>query len=134
MYAIIPSLAPADQAGEMTPLPVSPDRFTGSIVVLSGPRNASGSTMLISKLQDAGRATIVGQPTGGSAEGPTAGFILFLKLPNSGIVVRVPDMWNKMAVTHFRHGYGVEPDVRVEPTLDDFLLDRDAVLQAAQRR
>jgi hypothetical protein len=32
----------------------------------------------------------------------TTGFILFLKLPNSGITVRVPDMWNRMATRTIR--------------------------------
>jgi len=86
--------------------------------------------MLIAKLHDAHRVRLVGESTGGSAEGPTAGFILFLKLPNSGITVRVPDMWNRMAISQFRRGYGVDPDTLVVPTLDDFLADRDPVLAA----
>lgn len=130
-YEIIPGALHTDQDGEMLPIDVSPDRFKGEVIVLTGPRNASGSTMLIAKLHDAHRVRLVGESTGGSAEGPTAGFILFLKLPNSGITVRVPDMWNRMAISRFRHGYGVDPDTTVTPTLDDFLADRDPVLAAA---
>jgi hypothetical protein len=132
MYQMIPGASKNDEDGEMQPLDPSPDRFPGRVVVLTGPRNASGSTMLVSKLHDEGRATLVGEATGGSAVGPTAGFILFLRLPNSQIVVRVPDMWNRMAVTHAREGYGVDPDVRVTATRDDVLAGRDPVLGAAR--
>lgn len=36
-----------------------------------------------------------------------------------------------MAISQFRHGYGVDPDTTVVPTLDDFLADRDPVLAAS---
>ena len=132
-YEIIPGALHTDQDVEMLPIEVSPDRFTGQVIVLTGPRNASGSTMLIGKLHDEKRVTLVGEPTGGSVEGPTAGFILFVKLPNSDITVRVSDMWNRMAVTHFTPGYGAAPDVAVMPTLDDFVTDRDPILTAARQ-
>ena len=35
-------------------------------------------------------AIFVGEPTGGNPGGATAGIIFFVKLPNSGIKVRVP--------------------------------------------
>lgn len=109
----------------------SPHRFPGRVTVLTGPRNGSGSTMLIAKLKDEGRVRLVGQPTGGSAEGPTGGQIFFLKLPNSGITVRVPTKLSTTNVATFQRGYGVSPDVEVTPTAEDFLAGRDPVLEAA---
>jgi hypothetical protein len=120
-----------EEIRETAPVPPSPHRFKGRVTVLIGPGNASGSTMLIAKLKDEGRARLVGQPTGGSAEGPTAGQIFFLKLPASGITVRVPVKWNLTDVASFRPGQGVAPDVEVRPTLADFLADRDPALAAA---
>ena len=111
----------------------SPDRFTGPVTVLAGPRNGSGATMLIAVLRGAGRVRVVGEPTGGSAEGPTGGPIFFVKLPNSGITVRVPVQWNRTNVRDFRAGYGVAPDITAAPTLRDFLAGRDVALEAAQR-
>ncbi|HEX6903897.1 MAG TPA: S41 family peptidase [Thermoanaerobaculia bacterium] len=111
----------------------SPYRFQGKVTVLTGPGNASGSTILIARLKDEGRIRTVGQPTGGSAEGPTAGQIFFVKLPNSGIVVRVPTKRSLVNVANFQPGYGVSPDVEVKPTVEDFLAGRDPVLEAALR-
>ncbi len=131
-YEMIPGRMRSDQDAEMLPMDVAPDRFRGPVTILTSLRNASGSTMVISKLHDIGRVRLVGEPTGGSATGPTAGYILFLKLPNSGITVRVPDMWNRMAVTHATEGASIVPDVPVAETFDDFLSGRDAALEAAR--
>lgn len=124
-----------DGGYEETPRPSktapSPHRFQGRVTILIGPDNGSGSTMLIAKLKNEGRVRLVGQPTGGSAEGPTGGQIFFLKLPASGITVRIPVKWSLTDIASFKRGYGVMPDVEVRPTLEDFLAGRDAALAAA---
>jgi hypothetical protein len=119
------------EAGSSRLTDVSPHRFKGRVTVLIGPANGSGSTMLIAKLKDEGRVRLVGLPTGGSAEGPAGGQIFFLKLPNSGITVRVPTKLSLTNVSSFRRGHGVSPDVEVRPTLEDFLAGRDPALDAA---
>jgi hypothetical protein len=116
------------------PTQAAADRFSGKVTLLISPVNASGSTRLIAKLRDEQRVTLIGQDTGGSAEGPTAGRIFFLKLPNSGIVVRVPNMWNRTNLQTFDAGRGVAPDVRVPDTLQDWLSGKDAVMDAALKR
>jgi Peptidase family S41 len=113
---------------------IAADRFSGRVTVLSSSVNSSGTTMLIAKLKDEKRITVVGEATGGSAEGPTAGRLFFLKLPNSGITVRVPNYWNLMSIATFTQGKGVAPDVEVIPTLDDFLAGKDSVLDVAKTR
>jgi hypothetical protein len=105
--------------------------FTGPVTVLTGPANGSGATMVIAKLKDEGRVRLVGGRSGGSGDGPTAGQIFNVKLPNSGIVVRVPIAFNQMAVTNFEPGGGVTPDVEVEQSVEDFRAGRDTVLEAA---
>lgn len=113
------------------PLKPYRDRFQGAVTVLTGPGNSSGSTMLIARLKDAGRVRLVGDATGGSAEGPTAGTLLTLTLPASGIRVRVPLVRSYTDIRSFTPGLGVAPDVVVRPTLDDWLAGRDPVLEAA---
>lgn len=108
------------------------DRFSGRVTLLSSPVNASGMTMLIAKLKDEKRVSVIGEATGGSAEGPTAGRIFFLKLPNSGFVVRVPNFWNLMSISAFTQGKGVAPDIEVKSTLEDFLADRDGAMEIAK--
>ena len=78
-----------DSTIEHQPLPVT-QRFTGRLTVLTGPQNGSGATMTIAWLKDRRDVTLVGEDTSGSAEGPTAGNILNLVLPASGIRVRIP--------------------------------------------
>ena len=107
------------------------DRFRGRITILVGPYNASGTTMLLAKLREARGIRLVGESTGGSAEGPTAGVLFFLTLPNSGVRVNVPVIRETTGLRSFRPGYGVEPDVLVRPTTADFMAGRDAVLEAA---
>lgn len=108
------------------------DRFSGRVTLLSSPVNASGMTMLIAKLKDEKRVSVIGEATGGSAEGPTAGRIFFLKLPNSGFVVRVPNFWNLMSISAFTQGKGVASDIEVKSTLEDFLADRDEAMEIAK--
>ncbi len=124
----------SDATPDQRPNAIAADRFAGRVTVLSSPVNASGTTMLIAKLKDEKRITVIGEATGGSAEGPTAGRLFFLKLPNSGIVVRVPNYWNLMSIDSFTQGKGVAPDVEVIPTLNDFLAGKDSVLDAAKAR
>ena len=120
-----------EAVGRAVRLEPRPDRFRGRVTVLVGPANASGSTMLLAKLKEAGRARFVGAPTGGSAEGPTAGLLFDLTLPNSGIVVKLPALFERNSVEEFAPGLGVTPDVLVEETVADFLAGRDRTLERA---
>jgi hypothetical protein len=105
--------------------------FTGRLVVLCGPANASGSTMFMAGLRERREVTLVGEPTGGNAEGPTAGTILFLPLPSTGIKVRIPAIRSVTGIASANPAGGLDPDVLVRPTLSDILAGRDVVLQRA---
>ncbi|MFN0097751.1 MAG: S41 family peptidase [Gemmatimonadaceae bacterium] len=109
--------------------------FTGRVSLLTSRHNSSGATMLLAVLQQAGardgRIRLVGEETGGSAEGPTAGQILFLRLKASGIRVRVPLKRSDVNAS-FIAGMGVFPDVDALESLDDFRAGRDRALLVAQ--
>ena len=111
------------------------ERFTGRVSVLTGKRNASGATMLIAVLQQigarTGRLRVIGEETGGSAHGPTAGQVLFLTLPSSDVHVRVPLKRADVNVTNAVSGFGVFPDIDATETLDDFRARRDVAMDAA---
>lgn len=121
-----------EEVESVTYEPVKEHAFHGRVTILAGPANASGTTMLIARLREARPVRVVGAPTGGSAEGPSAGQIFFVKLPHSGITVRVPVKRSYTDVRKFRRGHGIEPDVRVEETLAD-VARRDRALEAALR-
>jgi hypothetical protein len=117
---------------------IQPDSlaFAGRVSVLIGRRNASASTMLLAVLQQigarTGRLRLVGEETGGSAEGPTAGQILFLTLPNSAIRVRIPLLRTDMNVAAFVPGLGVFPDVDATESLADFRSGIDRAMVTAR--
>ena len=112
--------------------PVGASRFAGRVTILSGPRAGSATTMAIAQLKEKASAAVIGEDSGGSAEGPTAGRIFLLKLPASGIKVRVPEAWNRNAITSFALGKGVAVDQLVVPTVADFEAGRDRTIAVAQ--
>jgi hypothetical protein len=126
-FDLKPALAP-DVLVQRQPAPTA---FAGPVTLLIGPANASGATMVIAKLKDMARVRTVGETSGGSADGPTAGVVFMLKLPNSGITMRIPRAWNQMDVARFDPGGGVRPDRRVPITVADFRAGRDRALEAA---
>lgn len=114
------------------PQAVSPDRFTGRVTVLTGPRNGSGATRTVAQLKDRIAARLVGQDTSGSAEGPTAGSIFLMTLPNSGLKLRIPNAWNRTNVTRFTPRLGVPADEVVVPTVQDMAAGVDQTLVVAK--
>jgi len=130
------------ERGSVVTLTPSRNAFRGRVSVLIGPKNGSATTMLLAQLQVAraaeggdplARIRLVGSATGGSAEGPTAGQVLFLTLPNSGVIVRVPLKRTDVNTASFVPGLGVFPDLDAVETVADFRADTDRALLAAVR-
>jgi C-terminal processing protease CtpA/Prc len=106
--------------------PHAGERWLGPLVVLTGGLTASSSEDLAIELRAAGRATLVGQTTAGSA-----GNGLRSELPGGGTLyvatftALVPGSGEEYV------GVGVTPDVQVRPTPDDLAAGRDVVLERA---
>ncbi len=112
---------------------IKPDKtaFTGRLIVLTSRNNSSGSTNLMSALKSRPNTTFLGEKTGGSVEGPTAGVLFFLKLPQSGITARIPVFRYYNDVDNFDSGLGITPDVPVTQSKSDLIKGIDTILQAA---
>lgn len=110
--------------------PLEPS-FNGRLIILCGPANASGATLFMAGLQESRTLTLIGEQTGGSVEGPTAGIMLFLPLPNSGIKVRIPAIRSVTGMTSKSSSGGLDPDIVISPTLAERLAGRDVVLERA---
>ncbi|MEL7449327.1 MAG: S41 family peptidase [Pseudomonadota bacterium] len=108
-----------------------PNAFEGKLTVLTSAANSSGSTMLIGALKNQGRGRFIGEPTGGNIAGSTAGILFFLKLPESGLVLRLPAQRMMTEYSGEDAGTGVIPDVEVTATVADLRAGRDPVLKAA---
>ncbi len=112
-------------------VPQRANAFSGQVLLLSSKANASGSTMLLGFLQQRRGAVVVGEETGGSVEGPTAGTIFFLELPHSKVRVRIP-LFRTYTGLEFRSGFGLKPDISAPETLASWLAGQDAALEAAK--
>lgn len=105
--------------------------FTGDLIILTGPANSSGATQIIGALRDQRGALLVGEATGGSQDGPTAGLLFFVALPHSGIRVRVPVQRAYQNIADPAFGQGYAPDIPAPDTLQSWLAGRDPALEAA---
>jgi hypothetical protein len=124
---------PGDEDDESAlPQAVSPDRFKGELIVLTGPRNGSGATRTIAQLKERRAARLVGEDAAGSAEGPTAGRIFLMTLPASGLKVRIPNAWNRTNIKSFTPRQGVAAEVQVTPVVLDAQAGRDRTLEVAR--
>ncbi len=106
--------------------------FRGLLLVLTSNSNSSGSTNLLAILSEQERTTLIGEPTGGSAEGPTAGILLTLTLPKSGIRTRIPVFRYRNNVSSFEPGLGLTPDIAASMTVEDFRRGKDPALETAK--
>lgn len=134
-YERIPSLqgaALSDADSTFLQQPITEGAFHGRLTILSGPRNGSGATRTIAQLKEKANAVVIGEDSAGSAEGPTAGSIFLLKLPASGLKVRIPEAWNRTAIAHWDPGKGVAVDRLVLPTVADFEAGRDRAVEVAR--
>lgn len=121
-------------AGGVETLEPAAQAWQGELVVLTGPTNESGATMMLSELRPQREVTYIGEPTGGNAEGPTAGIIAFLTLPDSGIVARLPLLRSRTSAQSFEPGMGISPDVEVTRTFESVREGRDEAMERAVSR
>lgn len=107
--------------------------FDGKLIILTSRNNSSGSTNLTAHLASRPDTVTVGEKTGGSAEGPTAGVIFFLTLPESEMTLRIPmfRQWNN--TQSFEEGMGVTPQVTAKMTVEAFIAGEDPALDTAIR-
>jgi C-terminal processing protease CtpA/Prc len=98
-------------------------RFSGPLVVLTGPGTHSSTEDFLVPLQYTKRAVLVGEKTAGSTGNP-----IRIPLPGGGMFMVVslramfPDGREFV-------GIGISPDVEVHPTQKDLLNGTDPVLQ-----
>ena len=118
----------AGQHGKIKP---KKNAFKGELVVLTSNGNSSASATILAHLKDSGRATLIGEKAGGSAEGTTAGIQYTLTLPESGIKTRIPVIRYFTNIKSFEPGLSTSPDIYAPMTVDAFRARRDPALEAA---
>lgn len=107
---------------------IEPDqstRYSGPLVILTGPNTMSTSEDFIVPLDFSGRALLIGEPTAGTTGNPVN-----VLLPG-GAVLRICSLWSTYPDGREFVGRGIEPDLVVRPTLAGLRADRDEVLEKA---
>ncbi len=99
-------------------------RYLGPLVVLTGPATFSSAEDFLVPLSYSGRAVLVGGTTAGSTGNP-----IYVDLPRGG-KFRVVSKRDLFPDGREFVGYGIVPDVTVEPTQLDLFEGRDPVLRA----
>jgi len=99
-------------------------RYLGPLVVLTGPATFSSAEDFLVPLSFSGRAVLVGGTTAGSTGNP-----IYVDLPRGG-KFRVVSKRDLFPDGREFVGYGIAPDVVVEPTQHDLFEGRDPILEA----
>lgn len=123
---------PEGGVGRITP--TSP-RYRGRVFVLIGPENSSATFEFAQWVKTARLGTLVGQVTGGNQRGINGSAYLFLTLANSGIELDLP-LVGQFPVGTWKNGAppdaGIEPDIRVAPTVQSVIAGTDVELAAVR--
>jgi hypothetical protein len=104
-------------------------RFTGSITLLVNGGTFSASSLLASNLKFINQALVVGEETGGAAEGTVAMRMASVKMPNSGFRLQYGIGYLQPMANGEEPGRGVIPDVWITPTLNDRIRGIDPELR-----
>jgi C-terminal processing protease CtpA/Prc len=99
----------------------------GKVVVLFGRMTFSAAGNFVAAVDHQTKARLVGEPSGGAPS--QWGDRIPITLPVAGLTAYVAAEWVEVEPSDRR--LAVEPDVRVEPTVADFLAGRDPVLRRA---
>ena len=110
----------------------APQPFLGRLVVLIDGGSFSTTADVAAQLRSWGRATFVGEETGGTYEGNTSGLNALVVLPHSRLRLKVMmyGYWNAVRAPA-RRGRGTIPDQVVAPRVADLLRGADPALERA---
>ncbi len=107
----------------------NPLNFKGKIFVLINGGSYSASSILSTNLHGGKRAIFVGEETGGSYNGTVAGVFNYAELPTSKIKMRIGLAQIEALYKTKKDGYGIKPDVRIIPKIEDRLQNIDPELE-----
>ena len=102
--------------------------YKGKMYVLINGNSFSASSLISTHLKAEKRAVFVGEETGGAYNGCVAGFYKIYELPTSKLKARIGLMQIETPYKQQPDGYGVKPDVVINPTIADRLSKQDSEL------
>lgn len=105
--------------------------FKGDIYVLINGNSYSASSILSTNLHGTKRATFVGEETGGAYNGTVAGLFKNIELPQSKVKIDFGLVQVEAPYKTEPDGFGIKPDVKIIPTIEDRLNNIDPELEWA---
>jgi hypothetical protein len=114
--------------------PCSAHGFRGRLYVLVNGGSASSGAEVPSLLHFLGVGTLIGESPNGAFQGVTAGVLLRLRLPHSGLVTLVPLIaYHNAVLPGVFEGQAVPMDFEVPQTVDDAIARKDTALEFTLR-
>lgn len=107
--------------------------FTGKIYLLIGPAVASAASLFASMVKSEGKATVIGEETMGGYYGHTGHNSISFELPATHIPFSISVVDLRQYVSpkeEITFGSGILPDIRLQQSQPDFIINRDTVLDS----
>ena len=114
----------------------NPNAFQGKIHLLISPFVASAGSLLASMVKSDKHSIVIGQESLGGYYGHTGHIPVTYKLPNTELLLTfsIVDLEQDVQkLTDQKYGDGVKPDYNIEPTIEDYLNNKDIVLEFAKQ-
>jgi len=108
------------------------NHFEGQIYLLTAAINSSSSFFMADILQQAKAAVLIGETTGGTKQGINGGQFFFLKLPNTGIEIDIPIVYQAPLMS--RTDEGIVPDIKIKTRQKDIATGNDPVVNYIRKR
>ena len=108
------------------------NHFEGQFYLLTAAINSSSSFFMADILQQAKAAVLIGEITGGTKQGINGGQFFFLKLPNTGIEIDIPIVYQAPLIA--RTDEGIVPDIKIRTRQKDIATGNDPVLKYIKKR
>lgn len=104
-------------------------RFKGEIYILTNGMSFSTTAQFSSMVKSNQLATFIGEETGGTYNGCTAGRICYLILPNTKLRVNIPQIRYLMSSADENNkGQGIIPHYPIEPSIGGILQEKDEIM------
>lgn len=112
--------------------PKKRDHYQGKAYLLSGGNSFSATSLVMGGLKAQENMVILGEPTGGGAYGNSALLIPDVTLPATKVRFRLPLFRLVTDKSLPKDGQGVQPEVPVQPTVEDIRRGRDYKMEKAK--
>jgi hypothetical protein len=109
----------------------APYVFNKKVYVLIDKGTFSAASYFVAALKAQRDITVIGEETGGGEAGTDCRFFSIVRLPNTRLLLRLPQFWMTAGDVNKNTGHGVMPDVAVVPSIASRVNNRDVVLETA---